>query len=390
MATFLGAVLLLGVIGFVPEAQIPIRSGKQALVDLGLVFGLGFLLPSRWLKLFYWWSLLVLCKRFTPHSLLVFYTLSIYLFVFSFAVRKVTEDHLNLIARWIRGITIFQLLWMGLQFFNMDPIFVDVMPPGMDPQYWDPTRPTITGFLDNSMLAGSYLAVVSPFFLQGRWKWFLPVVLGGILMAGSEGAFLTAILILAWTCWRMFRLSEKLKTLMMYGTIFICTGVLYYEWAHWLVVQENSRFFIWEKTKDLIMLDKFMLWTGWGGGQFSVAFPGLVRHWEIAPSHLSWTHTHNDFLQLWFEAGLIGLVLACGFIVQTLRPALRRMDPICTAWTGSLLGWLLIAVWSFPAQTAGLNVVGLILWIGVFVLGKGECHACNSSQGQRGAPLEDS
>lgn len=371
LAFALGAVLFLGVIGFFPDSAVSIRASKQLLVDLGLLAILGMWIPSKWLRAFYWWSILVLAKRFNPYSVAAFYTILVYIFAFSFIVQKVNKDGIERIYSWIRWTTFVQLALMGLQWFNLDPIFKDLPPEKLN--HWVQERPFITGFLDNQMVAGSFLAVVAPLFLSRKWWPGLAAVFLGILMTGSVGSMIVALSVCWWVACRMYKIPTTLKIRVALAAILIAAAGLTLqrpEISHWVARQMGSRWKVWTLTMDLILKDPFMCLTGWGWAQFAPAFQGLVKHFELAPAHLNWTHAHNEYLQTWFEAGLIGLTLAGGFLITSFRRALSSKDPQRFALIGSTLAWLAVAGWSFPAQLAGLNVVALGLFCSLHVMGK--------------------
>jgi len=107
-----------------------------------------------------------------------------------------------------------------------------------------------------------------------------------------------------------------------------------------------GRFMIWEQAWNLI---KESPWLGKGLGTFGLVFPSRQHPLDGSAGFM----VHNDYLQLWLEAGLPGLVLLLAIYVSTLVLFIRvlRSDRYTTAQaleiTGLFSGLLAIAMHSF-------------------------------------------
>lgn len=323
---------------------------------------------------FYWWGMAVLANRFDPYSIMAFYVLSVYLFAFALFSKTLKPENLKGLVSWIRAAALVQLGLMGLQWFSLDPLFKDV--PMEAVSKWTLSgRPAMAGFLDNSMISGTFLAVVSPFFLAPRWWVALVPLLVGIFLTGSEGSLVTALVTIGFTAWRIYGKRRWWRAVWVSGSLASAGAAAWLILAqraatdHWLLIQGNSRILVWGATLKLIFLDWVNCLTGWGWSKFSPAFQGIVKHWEIVPANMKWAHTHNDYLQLWFETGLVGLLLAFGFVVHTLVRVVKKASPEASWWLGAGLSWLIVSFWSFPNQLGGMNVLGLVIWVGLWILG---------------------
>lgn len=74
-----------------------------------------------------------------------------------------------------------------------------------------------------------------------------------------------------------------------------------------------------------------------------------------------WVSVHNDWLQLGYEVGLIGVVLFAGAAVQTVRGFLRRGDALGSMGLVSAVAWLVASVVYFPLHVPALAGVGAAL-----------------------------
>lgn len=78
---------------------------------------------------------------------------------------------------------------------------------------------------------------------------------------------------------------------------------------------------VWLKTMQLTLRRPFF---GWGLGQFKIVFPALASGHFTAEG--AWMSPHNCWLQIGFEAGMIGLGLIAGLYLYLLK-LIRRIDP---------------------------------------------------------------
>lgn len=84
---------------------------------------------------------------------------------------------------------------------------------------------------------------------------------------------------------------------------------------------------IWESTIYMITEKP---WLGWGKGAYFIFYPQFrIQDYWLArdPKDLT-THAHNEFLQIWSETGLAGLIVFIMFIGIVLKLGIRNFDYI--------------------------------------------------------------
>jgi O-antigen ligase len=118
----------------------------------------------------------------------------------------------------------------------------------------------------------------------------------------------------------------------------------------------KERQFVWYKTKELIA-DRPLL--GYGSGNWKLYFPSknVSGAFRIQEMDLVFTRAHNDYLEVWTEVGIIGVVLFCAIFFLPLWIAIQaiwKTKPIYRArWMvlgATLLGYMLIALFDFPKE----------------------------------------
>jgi O-antigen ligase len=97
----------------------------------------------------------------------------------------------------------------------------------------------------------------------------------------------------------------------------------------------QSRTVVWRESLPAIR-DHF--WTGTGFGTFWVAYPAYRQF----PSELRWNESHNDYLQVFFETGLPGFLIALWFLWRLSAWVIPRLlndgDPEFGVILGASLG----------------------------------------------------
>jgi O-antigen ligase/Tfp pilus assembly protein PilF len=107
-----------------------------------------------------------------------------------------------------------------------------------------------------------------------------------------------------------------------------------------------TRFLIWEQAWEII---KESPWLGKGLGTFGLVFPAHRNPLDSSAGFM----VHNDYLQIWLEAGLPGLVLLIAvytailaMFLRVLRRRRRQKGPVIEI-TGLFCGLLVVAMHSF-------------------------------------------
>lgn len=206
-------------------------------------------------------------------------------------------------------------------------------------QYIQKTRVIAT--LGNENFLGSHLGISIPVGLGyfARYKKNRRILIPGLVvlllffttlyLTHSRGAWLGTIgglcsfAIIGW--------GPKGKRAIIAVVMIVCiTALTLAPWAIRFIAtqfQGDVRPPIWESSIYMIS-EKPIL--GWGKGAYFIFYPKfrIQDYWLTkSPTDLT-THAHNEFLQIWAETGLIGLIIFLIFIFTVLRIGVRRVDEI--------------------------------------------------------------
>lgn len=114
--------------------------------------------------------------------------------------------------------------------------------------------------------------------------------------------------------------------------VLVAAAIVFLAWSP-NVVSINERLIIWYATFDNLA------WFGHGIGSFYTLFPSHAQAWDFMISRPA--HAHNDWLELAYETGLPGALLASGFLVLVL----------CGKWRTEyfiVLAFVIEACFGFP------------------------------------------
>lgn len=196
---------------------------------------------------------------------------------------------------------------------------------------WNTLHPA--GLFYNSMAQGEILALAILSFLVWRERWYIPLLIPGLILSNSRGA-LAALGLGLIAHWFRRPLVILIVTLAV---------------TNWFLLHPNlgdlQRLIIWRAAWDNL--------TFWGNG--------LGSFWDLYMGNPAWhpEYVHNDYLQAVFELGIFSVPI---FICLALAVVFDRR---AQAWP-VLIAFLFMGLFSMPIHmpfTAGIGLVALVCTI---------------------------
>lgn len=218
----------------------------------------------------------------------------------------------------------------------------------------DHALPQVSGWAGGPALLSHLLAPSIPLAIFYCWPLVIPILLA-MLLAGSVGGILAAAIGGMWAAWRVPRMR-------LYAAILGASGLLYALVRHGLHL--SFRWEIWKFTlKDLYSgagawgIVKTVL-IGDGPGGFS------SRHYILHSDGMAstpWGEMHNEFLQIFFDFGIIGIILLAFFILDVFTRRAFTSFEEARAWKGALLVLLISSLSYFPFQTTVTGLAAILV-----------------------------
>jgi len=337
-----------------------------------VLFGLSFFSkPKRHLKSVVLGLLLVYCisiSTFMSFDLVTRRTLmnfSIGIFFYKMVVERAEAD-ISKYAFWLYWLLVANLVLSFLQTAQLDPIFGHVRPELMP--YDDEV-----GFMRLKATLGGLASVISPIlFVLSPW---LSLVSLPLLWYGESS---TAILgFAAGTLFVLYYQSKRWIYFFLVLILFLTGGAAYVLKYDMPGGQFQERFKVWWTSSSRVL--KQNPYFGLGGGKFAhskfITPQGVemdVIDYATAERRkipvklpyppLSWIWAHNEFLQFFFEFGIVGFVLIVLFLKNRVTDFRRfRKDNQLQCLFGCLIAIVVFSFFHFPFHLG--KTVGLCLFL---------------------------
>lgn len=248
-------------------------------------------------------------------------------------------DGLGELAQWL---FIAQAFWLGYKTKNIQSFWIGaalgigvssilaIMQAGFDIQLLPRSTGGVTGLFLSSLILGES-ALLPLIAVAGHRMWLLVLLpLPAFILSSARGAYAACgVVCVAWL-WRKQRFASSAVALTC-----VSIGVLSW-WLGYRVSSIEQRFALWQDTID------GLTWLGRGLGSYYHDYPffgGRLNAFLERPEH-----AHNDFLELGFELGIVGIILAAVFAAALLR---SRNDSNNAEWL-VVLAFITEGIFAFP------------------------------------------
>lgn len=207
------------------------------------------------------------------------------------------------------AIVLLNLTLATFQYFGKDPLFIG--PPNMGP------LDAIIGFMRVKAHLATLAAIISP-LLIGFSPWLLLLALPLIAVGNSSAAvaaFVASCGLYAW-----LKLPRRLFWL-------VCTGVILCGFFYIFKYDApggdfGHRFEVWQMTLDRTLHSNPLI--GNGIGSFAKWAPHTAQATTQEP--LIWLWAHNEYLQAFYEIGIIGILIIVMIIRKLVLDFIRHKD----------------------------------------------------------------
>ena len=255
------------------------------------------------------------------------------------------------------------------------------------------------GLFGNPGIAGGTLAMILPLAIYSMPITVLPIV-AGLLLSKSTIGFVAAAI------GTTYYFAFNFKSLAIVSMVLISIAAFaYYADSHRF--HNVPRLRVWKATAYLwpryprsrfdgdqeLKLNTESILFGHGLRMFRLRFPywdyrkfniGLIKEKhgneriardvvgmgkdrkltakDVSVGGTAWTHAHNEFIHILFEAGLVTMVSILGLLAFVIRRLFSNLKCEDRAWGTVILAGLVFAMWSFPfhsVPSAAVFAVGM-------------------------------
>ncbi|HIE43379.1 MAG TPA: hypothetical protein EYP78_01105 [Candidatus Omnitrophica bacterium] len=233
--------------------------------------------------------------------------------------------------------------------------------------------------LGNPNRLAGYLILILPFCLDSLYREkrvkvkvgllvILLILLGGLLLTRTEGAFLATLISILMFLFlvnrkkfsRWNRANKLILLLFIVTFVFTVIPLIFKSLPEYSI---NWRLFIWKTSLSMVKEKPFF---GWGIGGLERNYPLFQQATRLSMKEASSpftqeTHAHNDYLQILVENGVVGLGLFLGIFVAFFREQLFcKRENLDIPLVCSITAFLTFSLTSFPLYMVN---PALVLWV---------------------------
>ena len=266
-----------------------------------------------------------------------------------FLVRNLSEKRIGLVMDFVCISGLLQAAWSYLQIFDIDPLFHYAA-------NFNRTNPT--GFLGQQTLFGPFVgaAFVACLF---RRHWIIALFLVVPIIA-SKSSFTWIATGTGIGIWLLFVFGAK-KVFILSACIVIAILSAFHLKPAWKadVLNDQGRYIVWSNTFNMAKKRPLM---GRGIGSFKPTY-FLTQSKDSIRQNGKFLNAHNDYLQLFYECGLFGILLVLWMLWDFGKVLWRnRMSPPIVCAGSVLIVYMVNAIGSFPFRLAPQGLIAVWCW----------------------------
>ena len=289
-----------------------------------------------------WFRAFVDTQHYAIKIFLPFFNFLCFLLFYKLSIEYLNKEKIEKILEWFRYSIILILFYCALQYLNLDEFFKSIDPAVVK-------EDSLVGTIGNPSHLGGYLAIIQPIYFKKNLMNILSLVLLWliILLVNSASSIIVGLaVILFWLFMQKDKIWALLGTMGVFGII----TIIILKFSNFF--SSSSRLMIW---KDVFVVFQKKAITGYGLGSFSV----MKFNYGV---NSNWRHLHNEYYQIAFELGLIGLILLFWCIFDYFKMFKTIKTDLTIRLATIFFGFCLLALFTFNSHLWLMATVGMMVY----------------------------
>jgi len=304
----------------------------------------GLITSYSWIKVF------AESSHYPVKIFMPFFNLLCMIILYKLIIEHLNQNGIEKILTWLKYSVIIMLFYCAAQYFRLDEFYKGFS--GHD---------ELVGTIGNSMHLSGLLAILQPLFFKKSIENILSLCLIWILilLTGSASGLVAAISVILFWFWfknRKLAISCFIVSIISLITLHLTNPTFFYN---------SQRFEIWKRAFEYIK-NKFI--TGYGLGTFGIA--------NIYPEGAFWQHSHNEYLQIVFEIGCIGLILIIWVILDYYKVFKSLKTDLSLRLASIFFGFCLLNLVTFFGHLWITSCIAILVYAGIYCLKNEELNQC--------------
>ncbi len=287
--------------------------------------------------------------------------------LFAYIVSLLNEEQRRNILFAIIWMAIIQGIWVIVQYLNMDPIFSYI---------GDRSKDDTVGFVGSHNQLGLFFAMCAPVVIA-YCPFIMPLIVFGLWCSTTATAWVATII----SCFvYLFRKSGKRILILFFIFFFIASIIYFVKFDDISYGKYKERRDLYKKTiyvtyKGEVLLIKKNKYKivrcnplfGYGLGNFMRIMPYAQYDVILKGAQHVYAHTHNDYLEWFFETGYTGAIALIMLLFNFFRTFIKaRKTKILLVSFCGILSQMICALGIFTVQTAVSGML-LVVFYGIFM-----------------------
>jgi len=332
---FIGLVILIGT-PFIGWPGIEHRAAQMNFAQCGIVLLISTFLPfSVGLFLLYSLVSLFIASGINDVSLKMFQMLFLGTLFFHFVRENAKKD----IDAWLNIIVAFFLVniaWVILQSFGWQIYFK------LGPEHRGGSMLGLPGIMGHRVFQGILCAVATPILIKKSF-WFSPLILLGLYHSKSSVSVIGSLISFLF----LFPKKSILISPLIFASLLFIKKDL--SLSSWIIIFERT----------FPMITDHWLGMGIGGFHNAMVIVKDAQTW--------WREAHNEFYQLYFEFGTIGISIFCLFIFGIAKGFfVNRKDKTINVLIASFIAFLICCSGQPVMHVVRVAIPGIIITALIF------------------------
>lgn len=290
-----------------------------------------------------WITVFATSKHYPIKIFMPFFNLLCLILLYKLIVEYLDGKNIERILRWLKYSVMLLIIYCTLQYFKLDEFFSGI----------NNTGDQLVGTIGNPMHLAGMLAMCQPLFFKKSFENILSLIVlwSVILLTGSATGLIAGIaVILFWLFFKKrlaFTIASAISVLSLIALYFYKSNFFF----------NSDRFRVWGLVCKAIK-DKFI--TGFGLGTYGIS--------NIGDTNIHWQHTHNEYLQIIFELGSIGLVLVLWCIWDYFRLFKSLKTDLTIRLASIFFGFCLLCGVTFFSHLWITSIIGMMAYASLYAI----------------------
>lgn len=294
---------------------------------------------------YYWYKIIVENQHYPVKIFFPFFNFLCFVWFYKLSLEYLNKEKIKKILEFFSYSIIVILFYCVLQYLHLDQFFKGTS--GHD---------ELVGTIGNTSFLAGFLAIIQPIFFNKKIRDILTLSLLWLIILlcnSASGLFCASIVVLFYLI-----LKKKWNSFFIVNIVLILFIIFsIYKYPNFL--STAGRFEIWRLAFDKL---KNKIITGFGLGSFALM--------KFSSNNTFWQHLHNEWYQVGFELGIVGLGFLIWCIWDYFKKFISNENNLINKLVTIFFGFCFLSLFTFPAHLWLIAFIGIFSYSFPYIIGE--------------------